>query len=520
VASAAIAVFTLGTLLAPTPLDRRLEGMVSPTGLPDELSTVADAVAIVGLVGCVAALGVAVASLVARWRTGDELQRQQLTWLGLSFTLPLVLLPFAATEAAQPWMFAVVTLPVPVALAVAILQRRLYDVQLAASRTATYLALTAALASLYALVVGGIGALLDERGAAWLPWVATGLVAVCFAPLHQALQQAVNRLTYGHWSQPREVLGAAAQRLADATDVPLLLEGLVTDLTGSLRLSRVEIRSANGALHAAHGPDVAPTGGLTLMAYGEPVGVLRWTSELPLRETDRRLLGDLAHQLGVVVHGALLVDHLRTAQHHLVLAREEERRRLRRDLHDGLGPSLASLTLRVDTLRNRWATLDDPDPELVALRSAIQVSIADVRRIVEDLRPAPLDELGLVGALQEIADSSAADIGVDLLVEPLPPLSAAVEVAVFRVVQEALANAVRHANAATVQVAIRASAGVLHVEVADDGAGAALPRPGGVGLHSMRERAEELGGRLVVSGGPEAGTVVHLQVPITMPAGA
>jgi signal transduction histidine kinase len=212
-----------------------------------------------------------------------------------------------------------------------------------------------------------------------------------------------------------------------------------------------------------------------------------------------------------------MVSTPREAQHRLVIAREEERRRLRRDRHDGLGPALASLTLRVDVLRNTWPELDDPDADLVELRSAIQGTVSDVRRIVEGLRPAPLDELGLVGALEQLATTRTVardDVTVDVVVGPLPPLAAAVEVAVFRVVQEALTNIHRHAGAARVTVEATVTGDLLRVEVREDGAGTVHPRPGGLGLVSMRERAAELGGSLDTESSPGHGTVIRLQLPL------
>jgi signal transduction histidine kinase len=210
------------------------------------------------------------------------------------------------------------------------------------------------------------------------------------------------------------------------------------------------------------------------------------------------------------------VSTLREAQHRLVIAREEERRRLRRDLHDGLGSALASLTLRVDVLRNTWPDLDDPDRDLVELRSAIQATVSDVRRIVEGLRPAPLDELGLVGALEQLAMRTAVgdSAAINVVVGALPPLDAAVEVAVFRVVQEALTNVRRHSGAARVTVEATVSGDLLRVEIRDDGSGAVHARPGGVGLVSMRERATELGGTLDTESRPGHGNVIRLQLPL------
>ena len=208
------------------------------------------------------------------------------------------------------------------------------------------------------------------------------------------------------------------------------------------------------------------------------------------------------------------MDGLRDAQRGLIVAREEERRRLRRDLHDGLGPELGSLSLKVDELRNRWPTLESPDAGLLELRAAVQGSIASVRRVVEGLRPAPLDELGLALALEHLALRGPPAVEIVVDVDPLPPLPAAVEVAVYAIAQEALANACRHSGAARITVVLIVGRGSLRLEVGDDGCGV-TPRDGGLGLSTMRERAEELGGRLTIADHAGGGTVVRLDLPIT-----
>jgi signal transduction histidine kinase len=435
-------------------------------------------------------------------------------WFALAFACPVVLFPIGLADDATPLMFALATLPVPIAIAVAVTQRRLYDVQLAVNRSLTYGVLSVLIAGLYAVVVGGVGAFTRSRGAPWLPWVAAGVVAVSFAPLRNALQQGANRLTYGQWSQPADVLAATGRRLADAADVPALLQTLAAELGTGLGLASVEITDSTGRTLARQGVPGSTTEELPLTAYGTPVGVLRWSGGR-LRAPDRALLTDVAHQLGGVVHAAALLDVVRTAQERQVLAREEERKRLRRDLHDGLGPALAALTLHVDALRNR---LDAPevDAELLRLRSGIQGTVSDVRRIVEGLRPPALDELGLAGAMEQLADrlTAGTELLVDVrVVDRLEP-AAAVEVAAYRIAQEALTNVVRHAHAHQACVRVAADDGELVLEVRDDGTGTPAPRDGGVGLASMRERAEELGGRVQVAGRPGVGTRVVARLPV------
>ncbi|HET9500493.1 MAG TPA: sensor histidine kinase [Marmoricola sp.] len=519
VTGAAIGAFTLATLLSPTPLDSRLEAMDSPSGLPQRLGWASDLLAVSALGLSTVALALAVAGLVRRWRQGDELRRQQLLWFAAAFALPIAFLPFIATSVVEPWMFALVTVPVPAAVAVALLQRRLYDIQLAVSRSLTYVTLSALIAGLYAVTVGGVGALLQERGAAWLPWVAAGVVAVTFAPLRNALQQTANRLVYGQWSQPADVLAATGRRLSDATDVPGLLRTLTDELGTGLGLEYVEIADVRDRPLATYGMPTTSSEDTTLTAYGVRVGVLR-RSRTRLRPADRRLLEDVARQLGAVVHAASLLDVIREAQERLVLAREEERRRIRRDLHDGLGPALAGLTLQVDTLRNQLGTASiDPDAELLRVRAGIQATVLDVRRIVEGLRPPALDELGLEGAVGQLADrlTRGTDLVVDVDVPALPPIPAAVEVATYRVAQEALTNVVRHAGATRADVRVTLRPDGLVLTVTDNGSGPGTgpttPRPGGVGLGSMRGRAEEIGGTLHIDSAPAQGTRVVLWLP-------
>jgi signal transduction histidine kinase len=440
--------------------------------------------------------------------------RQRVLWFAIAFACPVVLFPLGIANDATPLMFGLASLPVPVAIGVAVLQHRLYDIQTVLNRSLTYGALWLLIAGVYAAIVGGVGAMLRQTGAPWLPWVAAGVVAVSFAPLRSALQQAANRLTYGQWSQPAAVLAATGRRLSDAADVPALLSTLSDELSTTLGLDYVEISDVRDRTLATSGVRPGNVEEIPLTAYGVGVGALRWGATR-LRSGDRALLADVAHQLGGVVHAASLLQVIREAQERLVLAHEEERKRLRRDLHDGLGPSLASLTLEVDTLRNRLG-VTDVEAELLRIRSSIQSTVLDVRRIVEGLRPPALDELGLDGAIGQLASrlTHGTDLVVDIDVPALRGIPAAVEVAAYRVTQEALTNVVRHAHAKHAQVHVAVQPDGLSIEVRDDGVGTVSPRPGGVGLDSMRERAEEIGGRLRIDAVHPGGATVLAWLPM------
>jgi signal transduction histidine kinase len=238
-----------------------------------------------------------------------------------------------------------------------------------------------------------------------------------------------------------------------------------------------------------------------------------------LGRAGRRLLTDLARRAGVAAHSVLLERELRRSREALVTAREEERRRIYRELHDGLGPSLAALSLRVETARElvdrdagRAAQLlDEALPRLKA-------TVADVRTVVHGLRPAALDDLGLSGALRELGGRFAGPrlmVDVAVRLDAAVPLPAAVEVATYRITAEALANAARHAGAEHVRVAVEQGDGALSLVVEDDGRGISPRRSSGVGLASMRERAAELGGMLTVGRVPHGpGTRVSARLPV------
>ena len=234
-----------------------------------------------------------------------------------------------------------------------------------------------------------------------------------------------------------------------------------------------------------------------------------------LREADRRLIADLAPQVAAAVHAVGLAHELQTARRRLVELREEERRRIRRDLHDGLGPALAGLTFTLDAVHNLAASDQErANALLAAATEQTQTMIGDVRRLIYGLRPPALDELGLVESLRGIA-SRETSLPITVIVEApelLPPLPAAVEVAAYRIVQEALTNVARHARArsCTLQITVRPDAVLL--DVADDGRGISQGPPG-VGLQTMQERAAELGGSCKIASTAGAGTTVTVRLP-------
>lgn len=242
----------------------------------------------------------------------------------------------------------------------------------------------------------------------------------------------------------------------------------------------------------------------------------------PLFLRDRELLERLAYPIAAGAAAFRLTDDLRRSRERLVVAREEERRRLRHDLHDELGPLLAAIAVRLDAATLRARRTGGADESVLAdLRNTAQDAITTVRRTVEDLRPPALDELGLVDALRARVAGFEAPGGPALTVvapQPLPPLPAAVEVAAYRIAVESVTNAVRHAAARAIIVSLAVEgltpAETLVLTVHDDGRGLPAGRADGVGTTSMRERAEELGGQCTLAGSDGAGTRVRADLPI------
>ena len=497
-----------------------------------------------GLVLSVSFVATAVFSQLYRYlRVSGPVQRQQTKWVVFGATIAMVVsqgvtIAFQLQDRTHVILtliaYTVVYLSlllIPFSIGVAILRYNLWDIDLVINRTFVYGALTASVVLLYVLVVGGLGALLQVQGSLIVSLVATGLAAVMFAPLRDRLQRGVNRLMYGDRDDPYAVLSRLGRRLESTLAQNAVLPAVAGTVKETLRLPYVaiQLRQEDGfETAAAAGDPVDQPLDVPLVYAGETVGRLILgprAGDETFGPADRRLLEDLTHQIGVAAHAVRLTDEavrlsadLQRSRERLVTAREEERRRLRRDLHDGLGPQLAGLTMTAEAARDLVST----DPEraerlLNDLVERAQAAVSDVRHLVYALRPPALDALGLLGALRAHADHHN-DGGLRVSVEApdqLPPLPAAVEVAAYRIVLEAITNAERHsaARACIVRVALDEATAALHVEVADDGRGIGENRGTGVGLSSMRERAAELGGWCTVEAPASGGTLVRAYLP-------
>jgi signal transduction histidine kinase len=504
-----------------------------------------------------AALALGVGAQIYRYRRStNPIQRQQTKWVVFGITLAIAIFlslnvasMFSPQHIRHSPVVSLVTQPIyylamsliPLSIGMAIFRHHLWDIDNIINRTLVYVALTASVAGLYIITVGYLATLFQTSGNLLISLLSTGLVAVLFQPLRDRLQRMVNRLLYGERDDPYAVISRLGQRLEATLAPDAVLPAIVETVAQALKLPYVAIaleQDGQNVIAAEHREDETRRSGdkrrdapalvslspdqlvcVSLVCQGEAVGQLilapRAAGE-SFSPADRRLLDDLARQAGVAAHAVRLTSDLQRSRERLVSAREEERRRLRRDLHDGLGPQLASVTLKLDAARN----LLDHDPAAVGalladLKSQTQAAITDIRRLVYDLRPPALDDLGLVSALREqIGQYQYHQLSITIDAPAnLPSLPAAVEVAAYRIAQEAITNVVRHSGAQNCIVSLGVGNG-LYLDIRDDGRGLPENRRAGVGLSSMRERATELGGNCEIGPVPSGGTCVIAWLPL------
>ncbi len=490
---------------------------------------------------------VAIGSLFLRWRQSEGEIRQQTKWIVyflstvvFSFiTIELFfwlvgLLPFKAQlmetaayafiQATYGKLGLISWLGFPLVIGLAILRYRLFDIDIIINRTLVYGGLSLGIVVVYMLVVGALGALFQAQDNYLVALLATGLIAVLFQPVRERLQRGVNRLMYGERDDPTAVLSRLAQQLETADSPDDILPNLVRTIAHTLKLPHVAIWLPVSENKfdpvAAWGQPSDHVEMIPLIYQNKTIGQLV-VAPRGVRETfnrrERNLLNTIAALTANTVRAVRLSNELRHSRQRIITAREEERRRLRRDLHDGLGPQLASQTLGLEAVEQLMPTNPQKAYELLAsLKAQAQEAITDVRRLVYDLRPPTLDDLGLVGALKQSAaryENGRLQFTIDVP-EPLPALPAAVETAVYRITQEAMTNIVRHAQATQATIRLTCLDQYLVVTICDNGQGLSPEHQSGVGLQSMRERAAELNGRCIIESNPEGGTRVEAQLPL------
>jgi len=500
----------IGLLTAAAILDPQAYDDVAPGRSPLAAPRIAMVGAVAGGVLLAAGTVVIWVGSVVRLVRARSPERQQLAWL--LFVVVAFVLVSAASH--SEWVLLGLGFLIPVAVAVGVLRYRLLGIEVVVRRGLVYGALTATVVGVYLLVTTVAGAQLDRGPVPGV--VAAALVAVGLTPLRDRLQAAVDRLVYGDRHDPMRAVTRLGDRVAAAGETDLLPAVLAT-VTDAVHAPGAAVVAPSGSVLAAHGTDSDSRDVelLVLRVGGRELGMLRLAPRSPgepYTDGDRRLLAALAPQVAVVVRALELAEALEAERDRVVAATRQERDRLRRDLHDGLGPSLSGVGLGLQALHDARAAGNDTaaDQLLARIRQEVTTAVGEVRRILDGLRPAVLDRTRLPDAIRRHAASVwTGQVKVWVDAGELPPLPADTETAAYRIIQEALTNVVRHADAHHTRISLAASDTALTVTVADDGHGINdRGHDAGVGLASMRQRAEALRGTLRVDSNDHGTTVV------------
>ncbi|WP_285709115.1 histidine kinase [Microtetraspora sp. NBRC 16547] len=478
--------------------------------VPDSINSVAGGVNAVVEV-------LVVASLVFRYRRGDERTRRQLLWLILAVLAALLLNSQRWLTGDGPILLLLSFVLFPIAIGIAIVRHELFDIRLVLSRALLYGLTLSVIIAAYAGLVAGFSLLVPEDAERGVSIVAAIVVAICFTPLRLLLQWLLDRAFYGTRSDPAQTAWRVGERLRHDDD----LAGVLDRTRVALRLPWIALRREPGGteLAATGTPQDSATIELPLGYRGDVVGTLAVglrRGESHLHDADRRTLELIATPLAVALHATGLSEQVQQARTAIVEAAAAERVRLQRELHDGLGPTLSSITFLADAASNLISS-DHGEAErlLGEVRADLRAALDSVRRVGE-AGTIELDDLGLLGALAQkvtgLSDEARGGITVELdMPAQLPALSPAVELAAYRIMNEALTNVLRHSDARRCVITISLD-GELLISVGDDGTPPASWRPG-VGLRSISDRAEELGGS--ATAGPSArGWEVHARLPL------
>ncbi len=497
------------------------------------------------------------ASLVVRYRVGGGEVRQQVKWVAFTAAMAILCLIGALLAllgcSCDSSLLANVLLDtnallvlfgVPVAIAIAILRYRLYDIDVIIKRAVVYGLLASTLTAIYVAVVAGVGTLVGSRGSPLLTIVAAVAIALVFQPLRRRAQALANRVVYGDRATPYQVLSDFAEKMAGTyalEDVLHQMSSILAEGTGATRVD-VWLRSGDGLRPVATWPsdaEVPPpvrlTGNGDIPAFGDVTRAVpvRHGDELlgalslekprnePLSVTEDKLLQDLAAQAGLVLRNVGLtadlqasVEALRASRRRLVHAQDEERRKIERNLHDGAQQQLVALTVQLGLL----ARLAE-DPERVRgmseqLQAALHDAIEDLRDLARGIYPPLLADKGLAAALEAQGRKAA----VPTKVEPsgIGRYPQDVEAAVYFCALEAMQNVAKYSQANAAVVRLSEDESELVFEIHDDGRGFDPASTNyGTGMQGMADRLDAIGGHLEIQSEPGHGTLVRGRVRLT-----
>ena len=499
-------------------------------------------------------------SIFLRLRGADADRRHQIKWVAFGAVVTITTLiglnsvPVGNTGVPPLWYFFVAGpllilagLGIPVAIGLAVLRYRLYDIDVILNRALVYAVLAASITAVYIGIAVGIGTLVGSGGQPnlWLSILATIIVAVGFQPVRERVQKVANRLVYGKRATPYEVLSELSEQVAEtyAADeilprmARILQEGAGAESATVWLRSGAELRPAatfpesmaqqepllmsNGAVPEIPGAAAA----VRVEHQGELLGAISVTKRKgeSLTPTEEKLIGALAHQAGLVLRNVGLtaelrrrLEDLRSSRQRLVRAQDEERRRLERNLHDGAQQYLVAIKVKIGLAQMLVAKAPEQALSTVAaLKADADEALETLRDLARGIYPPLLADKGLVVALESQARKATVPITVEA--EGVDRYTQEVESTVYFCVLEALQNVQKYASATHVLVRLCGEGEALRFEVRDDGAGfdiASVRK--GAGLTNMGDRVEALGGRVEIASRRGAGTTLRGEVPVPM----
>jgi signal transduction histidine kinase len=508
---------TVGVATTPGGDTPNLPGLRNPFGITP--AAIPYTLTVAGLAGMLSCAALAAWSLVARARRGQAVERQQIKWLAYSGCLiapalvPAVSLSLTkglpARIAAGVLIVALATMPV--AVAVAVLRYRLYDLDIVVRKTVVAALVAGAFTAIYALVVAGIGTLIGRHGSGLLTFAAAALAAAALQPVRIRAGLLADRLVYGKRATPYEVLTEFSGQVAGTVSIADVLPRMARMLGEATGAERAEVWMRDGwderlmagwpAARAPTSPDSEPTA-------GDPTAVRDDET------VERGHVFEVVHQAGLVLRNVALIEDVRSSRHRLVAAADEARRGLERDLHDGAQQQLIALRINLGLVRQAVGELPEEAAELLAqTEQAATGALAELRDLAHGIYPPLLADHGLDAALS--AQARKAPLPVTVEADGTGRYPQETEAAVYFAIGEALQNVAKYAQASGARVTLRGIGHSLTFTVEDDGKGfdPATARMG-TGVRGMTDRMAALGGTLEVSSEPGRGTRVTGTVPV------
>ena len=478
------------------------------------------------------------AALIYRYRHSDSFQRQQIRWIvwgASASTVGLMLQIFPSLfslNASTRVLYDFLLYPLgqllkaclPLSIAFAILRYRLWNIELILNRVLVYGSLSVLTMLGYLGTIFVLHAFFTGLSNPVISFLATGVAATLFEPLRQRLQRGVNRMMYGERDDPYAVLSRLVRTLESTPSANEVLPSIAETIGHSLKIPYAAIwldQDGTEKMAASFGTETSDLDSFPLVYQGETIGRLEVSRRAPnedFSEADHRLIENIAQQAGAAAQTVRLNADLIRSRTQIVNEREDERLRMRRDLHDELGPMLAAQGLKLTAARQVIRTRPEKAENLLdEVIQQSQQTVTDVRRLVHGLRPPVLDQLGLIDAIRDLARNHSGGPALEITAPPdgLPHLPAAVEVNAYRITLEAWNNAVRHAQASRCDVKFCIEQEMLVISIQDDGLGMPEEYRAGVGLRSMRARAQEIGGQLKVDSVQPHGTCITVRLPLS-----